>query len=50
MQGSTYYNSLENDIKESYSLHSFKTKLKKTIMWIISFKNLIVIRGGGGSH
>ena len=28
-QGPTYYNSLENDIKESYSLHSFKTKLKK---------------------
>ena len=30
-QGPTYYNSLENDIKESYSLHSFKTKLKKKI-------------------
>ena len=28
-QGPTYYNSLENDIKESYSLNSFKTKLKK---------------------
>ena len=42
-QGPTYYNSLENDIKESYSLNSFKTKLKKKIMSIISFKNLIVI-------
>ena len=30
-QGPTYYNSLENDIKESYSLNSFKTKLKKKI-------------------
>ena len=28
-QAPTYYNSLENDIKESSSLHSFKTKLKK---------------------
>ena len=30
-QGPTYYNSLEDDIKESISLHSFKTKLKKKI-------------------
>ena len=30
-QGPTYYNSLENDIKQSYSLNSFKTKLKKNI-------------------
>ena len=43
-QGPTYYNSLENDIKQSYSLNSFKTKLKKKkFMSIISFKNLIVI-------
>ena len=28
-QGPTYYNSIENDIKESNSLHLFKTKLKK---------------------
>ena len=28
-QGPTYYNSIENDIKESNSLHVFKTKLKK---------------------
>ena len=28
-QGSTYYNSIGNDIKESNSLHLFKTKLKK---------------------
>ena len=39
-QGPTYYNSLENDIKESNSLHSFKTKLKKKIMWIICLKIL----------
>ena len=31
-QGPTYYNSLENDIKESNSLLSFITKLKKKIM------------------
>ena len=43
VQGPTYYNSLESDIKQSYSLNSFKTKLKKKIMSIISFKNLIVI-------
>ena len=30
-QGPTYYNSIENDIKESNSLHLFKTKLKKTL-------------------
>ena len=30
-QGPTYYNSIENDIKESNSLHLFKTKLKKNI-------------------
>jgi len=28
-QGPTFYNSLENDIKESNSLHSFKSKLTK---------------------
>ena len=28
-EGPTYYNSIENDIKESNSLHLFKTKLKK---------------------
>ena len=27
-QGPSYHNSLENDIKESNTLHSFKTKLK----------------------
>ena len=31
VQGPTFYNSLNNDIKESNSLHSFKTKLKKNI-------------------
>ena len=30
-QGPTYYNSIENDIKESNSLHLFKRKLKKNI-------------------
>ena len=30
-QGPTFYSSLNNDIKESNSLHSFRTKLKKTI-------------------
>ena len=30
-QGPTYYDSIENDIKESYSLHLFKTKLKKKL-------------------
>jgi len=30
-QGPTFYNSLNNDIKESTSLHSFETKLKKNI-------------------
>ena len=30
-RGQTYYNLLENDIKESNSLHSFITKLKKKI-------------------
>ena len=30
-QGPTYYNSIENDIKESNSLHLFKTKLKKKL-------------------
>ena len=30
-QGATYYNSIENDIKESNSLHLFKTKLKKKL-------------------
>ena len=29
LQGPTYYNSIGNDIKESNSLHLFKTKLKK---------------------
>ena len=36
-QGPTYYNSLENDIKESNSLHSFIMKLKKKFMRIVSF-------------
>ena len=31
LQGPTSYDSLENDIIESNSLHSFKTKLRKTI-------------------
>ena len=31
-QGPTYYNSIENDIKESNSLHLFQTKLKKQII------------------
>ena len=39
-QGPSYYNSLETDVKESNSLHSFKTKLKKKFMWIISLKFL----------
>ena len=31
-QGPTYYNSIENDIKESnFDLHLFKTKLKKKL-------------------
>ena len=30
-QEPTYYNSIENDIKESNSLHIFKTKLKKKL-------------------
>ena len=30
-QGPTFYNSLNNDIKESNSLHSFRAKLKKNI-------------------
>ena len=30
-QGPAYYNSIENDIKESNSLHLFKTKLKKKL-------------------
>ena len=30
-QGPTYYNSIGNDIKESNSLHLFKTKLKKKL-------------------
>ena len=30
-QGPTYYNTIENDIKESNSLHLFKTKLKKKL-------------------
>ena len=30
-QGPTYYNSKENDIKESNSRHLFKTKLKKKL-------------------
>ena len=30
-QGPTYYYSIENDIKESNSLHLFKTKLKKKL-------------------
>ena len=38
-QGPTYYNSIENDIKESNSLHLFKTKLKKNYIWIISYKS-----------
>ena len=29
VQGQTYYNFLENDIKESNSFHSFKARLKK---------------------
>ena len=37
-QGPTYYNSLENDIKESNSLHSFITKLKKTLRELLAFK------------
>ena len=35
-QGSTCYNSLENDIKESNSLHTFKTKLKKKLREILA--------------
>ena len=30
-QGPTYYDSLENDIKESNSVHSFKAKLEKKL-------------------
>ena len=31
-QGPPYYSSLENDIKETNSLYSFKVKLKKKVM------------------
>ena len=41
-QGPTYYNSIENDIKESNSLHLFKTKLKKKIIYELLFTNLVV--------
>ena len=32
-QGPTFYNSLNNDIKESNSLHSFRAKLKKIYLY-----------------
>ena len=35
-QGPTYYNPLENDIIESNSLHSFKTKLKKKLCEVLA--------------
>ena len=41
-QGPTYYNSIENDIKESNSLHLFKTKLKKEITYELLVINLVV--------
>ena len=41
-QGPTYYNSLGNDIKESNSLHLFKTKLKKKIVYELLLINLVV--------
>ena len=41
-QGPTYYNSIENDIKESNSLHLFKTKLKKKIIYELLVINLVV--------
>ena len=37
-----YYNSIENDIKESNSLHLFKTKLKKKIIYELLVTNLVV--------
>ena len=40
LQRPTYYNSLENDIKESYSLNSFKTKLKKKLCELLALKIL----------
>ena len=42
-QGPTYYNSLEDDIKESNSLPLFKTKLKKKIIYeLLDSLNLVV--------
>ena len=41
-QGPTYYDSLENDIKESNSLHLFKTKLKKIYIYELLVTNLVV--------
>ena len=41
-QGPTYYNSIENDIKESNSLHLFKTKLKKKITYELLVTNFVV--------
>ena len=39
-QGPTFYSSLNNDIKETNSLHSFRAKLKKIFILIISLKIL----------
>ena len=39
-QGPTHYNSLENDIKESNSLHSFITKLKEKLCELLALKIL----------
>ena len=41
-QGPTYYNSIENDIKESNSLLLFKTKLKKKIIYELLVIDLVV--------
>ena len=41
-QGPTYYNSIENDIKESNSLYLFKTKLKKRVIYELLVINLVV--------
>ena len=41
-QGPTYYYSIENDIKESNSLHLFKTKLRKKLLYEWLVINLVV--------
>ena len=41
-QGPTYYISIENDIKESNSLHLLKTKLKKRIIYELLVINLVI--------